>query len=153
MRGRKGESQMTNKTAALFLKVNGLGTIIVGFLLALVAFPPLAAPGIAMIDFVDWPVDGAVDLDRISRTLSAVSGGLTAGLGACFLFLVAPLVERGDPLARSGGALTLLIWYGIDSAGSIAAGAPLNAVTNTLFLMLLLVPLLLAGKRVPEASG
>jgi hypothetical protein len=53
----------------------------------------------------------------------------------------------GSPFARSPAEVrriiltSVLVWYGIDSAAAVMAGAALNVVANLAFLALFLVPM------------
>jgi hypothetical protein len=53
----------------------------------------------------------------------------------------------GEPLERAPDAVraiirnSVLAWFVVDSAGSIAAGAPLNVLPNLAFVALFLLPM------------
>ena len=65
------------------------------------------------------------------------------------LLITAPAIERGDKAIMRATVYALLIWYVIDSGASVAGGAPINALSNAVFLILYLLPLL----WVKEAAG
>ncbi len=46
--------------------------------------------------------------------------------------------------------MAFIVWYVIDSAGSIAAGVASNVVFNTAYLVLVLIPLLGMTKNLIE---
>jgi hypothetical protein len=50
-----------------------------------------------------------------------------------------------DPAVWRGLSRAVLIWYVVDSALSVATGFALNAVSNTLFVVLFLVPAVKLG--------
>ena len=144
---------MSNENAAKLVRIASILLIAFGVFFALVSVPVLAGPTYAFIDLVDWPIDGNVELDSVAKMLCAIAGGLSAGFGVFMYLIVAPLVERGDPLGRKA-IPALLVWYVVDSGGSVLAGAPLNAVSNAAFLALLIAPLLLVGQaKADQAAG
>ncbi len=143
---------MTNQAAAKLVRIASVLLIAFGVFFALVGVPALAGPTYAFIDLVDWPLDGNVELDPVAKMLCAIAGGLSAGFGVFMYLLVAPLVERGDPLSRQA-IPGLLVWYVVDSGGSVLAGVPLNAVSNAGFLALLIAPLLLVGRPQPDQAA
>jgi len=77
-----------------------------------------------------------------AKVMLAIAGGVFAGFGAMLLFIVAPAIEEGDSRIKRGAVYALLIWFVVDSGASIAGGNPMNAVSNSLFLALYLLPLL-----------
>lgn len=83
--------------------------------------------------------DRLVEIDR-----DEIGVGVFASLAAVFDLIVAPAIGRGDDDVRRGAILSILIWFVIDSAGSIAAGVPSNAAFNVVFLALFLAPLMAA---------
>ncbi|MEM7427700.1 MAG: excinuclease ABC subunit A [Pseudomonadota bacterium] len=133
------------KAVSIYIIVAGLGfagAIILGADILLAWF----------LDLAIWPLDGAqrTDLTEI-RMLTAIAGGLTAGLGV-MQWLITTLVYARDP--ETGRKILLagiIIWFVVDGAGSIAAGAPFNAALNLVFFVPFVIPLLAArpdGARV-----
>ena len=59
--------------------------------------------------------------------------------------IFAPIIRMDDPvtgkIVKRGGILGMIVWFVIDSSGSVAAGVPSNAVFNAVFLLLIVVPL------------
>ena len=100
------------------------------------------APTEVMFDLVFYPVDSAQVLDSdTARLLSAICGGLMFGLGV-MLWVVATELCRKDPaLGRRIILLGIVSWYVVDSSMSVAAGAPINVLFNTAFLLLFVLPL------------
>jgi hypothetical protein len=106
------------------------------------AFAPGGPAGL-MLDMLDWPLGDGVAADtEAARWLAAIGGGVWASLSALYYLVVAPAVARGDNEARRGGLISIIVWFVVDSAGSVAAGVPSNALFNVPFLILFLVPLL-----------
>lgn len=118
--------------------------IVIGFGLVTVlgALPATSAPVILLVDLVFWPVD---DLQRVSapetRLLWAISGGILTGWGVLLWQISTRLYPQDPALARTLILSSVSVWFVVDSLGSIAAGAPLNAVLNIGFLLLFFVPL------------
>jgi hypothetical protein len=80
---------------------------------------------------------GAVD----TRFLSAVTGGFLLGWGVMIWSLSSWVYPTApDPVRRTVVA-SLLAWFCLDSAGSIACGNPSNAVFNIAVLLLAVGPL------------
>ncbi len=73
--------------------------------------------------------------------LSAIGAGL---LGAVSVFLgkiVVPAVKDGNKSIINATILAMCVWYAIDGVGSIAAGVSSNVVFNSVYLALVLIPL------------
>ncbi|MBY0421734.1 MAG: hypothetical protein K2Q06_05475 [Parvularculaceae bacterium] len=140
---------MSPKTAALLLRVNAaISMIAFGLVWALAAFG-VEAPVRLALDVLKWPVDGDPgSFSAEARWFSALGGAFLVAFGLLIYGLVAPGVARGDREARRWGLVSLFVWFVIDSLGSIAAGAPSNAVFNVVFLVLFAGPML-AVRRAP----
>jgi len=137
---------MTPKLAANMLRFMGWGFILFGIIFVTIAFAEFDGFARNMAPIFDWtggiPDEG---LTREARWFAAIMSGLSAGFGAFYVFLVAPLLTlenaRARQIARRGGLIAGFIWYFIDSTGSLGAGVPSNVATNTLFLIGLTLPL------------
>jgi hypothetical protein len=98
-----------------------------------------------------WPhAEAAGAITNVARQAIAVSGALTAGLGAIAWF--SRPGEASEPAAdrRAGRALAagIVLWFIVDSAASVAIGAAMNVVGNVSFLVAVLPPsIVLAGRR------
>lgn len=119
--------------------------ILFGAVLATVAFP--ATEGIAGLAF---SIIGGADVgtgyfDAPGLRFSvALMGAVTLGWGFTVLFLLPAIHAAGAPAWR-GLVAAMLIWFVIDSAFSVMLGFELNAVSNTLLMAGLLIPLLASG--------
>jgi hypothetical protein len=82
------------------------------------------------------------------RFAVGLMGAVTFGWGCCFLALFAAIAKldatAAAPVWRFATVATLA-WYFVDSAISISNGFGWNAVSNSIFLILFLVPLLSSG--------
>ncbi len=142
---------MHQQTTVTWLKA--ASAIVVGFGLigVLGAYPATSGFARIMVDLAFWPVDGtpaAVSAD--GRLLWAISSGVLAGWGVMIWMIAAQLYPREPVLARSMILTGVFTWFVIDSAGSVLAGAPMNAVYNVGFLALFVVPL---WRPAQEAHG
>ena len=122
-------------------------TMAAGLGLALAAIPALNLPVRLLGDVLIWPLDGGETLAAPETRLGfAISGGLMLGWGLMIWQLA------GEPLARAPEAIrgsiraSVLAWFMLDSAGSVAAEAALNVVGNLVFLALFLWPMRGAGR-------
>jgi hypothetical protein len=117
-------------------------TLAFGGVLAAAAVPALEGPTLGFYDLVTWPIDGApATFDPIARFTCGVLGAVMIGW-ALTIFALLPVAD-----ARAWRSFTgaMMIWYVIDSTVSVTAGAPGNAVSNTVFLALFLIPVLASG--------
>ena len=111
-----------------------------------VFFPGAMIPtsGLARLtlDVLGWRLNHPSSYDALdTRFLSAVTGGFLLGWGVmtwCLSSWVYPMAP--DPVRRSVVA-SLLAWFCLDSAGSIASGNPSNALFNIGVLLLAVGPL------------
>ena len=139
---------MSTSAAARALTLVGSIFLLVALVIAAAAWPPLAGPSTLLHDLVAWPLDNGTDLGAAeTRLLSAILGGVFAGLSAMLILVVAPALRRGDDRVRRGVIASLLVWFAIDSAGSVAAGAPSNVMFNVGFLAMALAPLVLVRRE------
>ena len=95
-----------------------------------------------------WIVSGgtldasAFDAPGMRISVSLV-GAVMLGWG---LAMLSVWRARGaDVLLWRGLSRAVLIWYVVDSALSVATGFPINAVSNTLFVAMFLVPAIKLG--------
>jgi len=139
---------MSPKTAVLLIKLMGWGFIIFGIVFVTMAFAGYDDFARALVPLFDWTGDAATEpLNRGGRWYAAIMSGLSAGFGALYVFLIAPLltVSHADArhIAKRGGLIAAFIWYIVDGVGSLAAGVPSNVATNTVFLLAFVVPLVM----------
>lgn len=142
---------MTPTRAATLIRLMGWGFIIFGIVFVTIAFPAFDGFAKSLSHFFDWTGQTVSDpLSRSARWFAAIMSGLSAGFGAFFVFLIAPLLAHKDnavfQTVKRGGLIAAGLWYIVDSAGSVAAGVPSNVVMNTLFLAAFAVPLILVKR-------
>jgi len=109
---------------------------------SLAPYTSINLPARFILDLADWPVDNlSTPLDRNTMWLSSISAGL---LGAISIFLggiVAPALKDGNKPVIKTTIYAMVFWFIIDSAGSIAAGVSANVFFNSIYLILVLIPL------------
>ena len=125
-----------------------------GIVIAAAAIPALKLPTALMFEMIVPTMDGTQALDSTAtRLLSAICGGVLAGWGLMAWIIAAQILPGNPALARRLVLPSIGAWFLIDSSMSIAAGAPLNAVLNTGFLVMFTLPVLgLDSTRVEAAS-
>lgn len=122
------------------LRVAALIVLVTGLLPSLAIFHATQEPWRLFFDVLTWPLDNApADFSVSDRQLSAVLGGVLCGWAWCLYQLADP--EIFNPKIRRLMVQSVWTWFLLDSAGSVIAGMPLNAVSNIGFLLILMVPL------------
>lgn len=126
----------------VLLKTACVGTIATGLVSAAASHPAGEGLWSLLFDALRWPIDGGQGVfSSEARVLNAVCGGMLAGWGTLMYWLAGGPIARGDQGARRAFATSVLIWFTLDSAGSLAAGWPGNVALNCVFLLALLGPL------------
>ena len=139
---------MSETQAATIIRLVSIGLIVTGLIFASGAYQPIEGASRLMHDLIDYPVDGSIDsFTREARWFGAIGGGVVVGLAVLFLLVIAPLIEAGRREIHRGVIVSLLAWYVVDSAGSIAAGVPANAVLNTFLFVSFVGPILAIRPR------
>lgn len=133
---------MSPHAASQFLKVVSIISFGMALIFASAAFAPVDGASRLILDLLDWPLGDGNALAQEARWFAAICGGVWASLSVLYYLVVAPAVARGDEEARRGGLIAIIVWFVVDSAGSIASGVASNALFNVPFLILFLVPLL-----------
>ena len=132
---------MHNRARIRWLKVGAAVTLGFGLLIGAAAIPALQGPVNLMVDLIYFPVDAGQSVDTVSaRLFSAITGGLMVGLGVMLWVVATELCPREPALGRRLILLGIGSWYVVDSSMSIAAGAPLNVLFNTGFLLVFVLP-------------
>ena len=124
-----------------WLKAGAAITIGFGLLIAVAAIPAAQGPTNFVFDFIFFPIDASQSVDTVTASLlSAITGGLMAGLGVMLWVVATELCPREPAFCRRVILLSIGSWYLVDSSMSIAAGAPLNVLFNTGFLLIFVLP-------------
>ncbi len=134
---------MTPKNAAKMTRIVTYGFIAFAVVWGLAPYSAISEPSRLLLDLLSLPFgDAAPNLTKSEMWLSSIGAGLTAAICIMLLGIVAPAVENGDRKVAKTTIWAFVIWYVVDSVGSIAAGVPSNAFFNAILLVAILIPLL-----------
>jgi hypothetical protein len=99
-------------------------------------------PARLTLDILSWPVDGATSwVSPDTQFLSALTGGFLLGWGVTIWCLSVWVYDAAPEGVRRSVLAGLLVWFILDSAGSIASGNPSNALFNVAVLLIAVGPL------------
>ena len=145
---------MSHDTAVAWLNAASVFIILSGL-----TFAAMGAFGVSgllslFLDVAFFPLDGAqrADLPEI-HLLTAISGGLTAGLGVMQWLITTEVYAENPQAGRKILLAGLIVWFVVDGAGSIGAGAPYNALLNLTFVLPFAIPLLAARRGEVESAA
>ena len=138
---------MTQETTIRWLKFGSALTIFFGALIAAAAVPAMSGPVQFLADFIFFPLDGLQSVTaEETRLINAIGGGVMVGWGVMLWMVSTQLYPKEPALAGKIIMTSIVVWFVIDSAGSVFAGAPLNALGNVSFLLVFCLPLWRARK-------
>ena len=120
--------------------VLGLGLVFAGS-----AFPITDAPVRLFYDVIYWPLDGQSGWNDSLRLTAAILGAVMMGWSMTMLTVVQIGFTQTEIHVWRPLTGAILLWWIVDSTISIALNTPINAVSNTGFLALYLVPVLASG--------
>lgn len=136
---------MSFETSVVWLKTISILLIVVGALFSWATFGGLAWLGLGFLDLAVWPIDGSQTYAAPeTRLLAAITGGLTAELGAALLMVTTHIYANNPAVGRRMILSFVLTWFVVDSIGSVLAGAGFNTVINLALLVVIILPLLVA---------
>ncbi len=125
------------------MMANAIAFAVYSLLWATAPYDSINLPARLILDLSDWPLDHLSDpLDQNTQWLVSISSGLLAAISVFLGGIIAPALRRGDRRTANLTALAMLVWYVIDSLGSYASGVATNVVPNSLYLLLILIPLI-----------
>ncbi len=140
---------MQHHTSLRWLKFACLSVIGFGLLGVLAMVPALSGVTRFFIDLAFWPVDGAPGTPSPeSDLLWAILNGIVIGWGVLLWQVTTKVYASTPDLGRTMILTSIGIWFIVDSAGSVAAGAPVNALMNITFLLLFYIPLWRPARQV-----
>lgn len=135
---------MHHHTAAKLTRIIAIVLILYSLVWATAPYGPIDTPARLLLDILAWPMgDGRPVWDENILWLSSIGAGLLMALGVIFLGVIAPAVQQGNRRVVQTTIIAMLLWFVIDSAGSLAAGFRANAVINLITLVPILLPLVL----------
>lgn len=121
------------------MRTNGIIVAALGLALAAAAWTPLYPLAKLFLNLAHWPFSNAPDIaGPTDRLLFAISGGLTAGIGAMMWTVGNEVMPEAPQAGRKVIMYSALSWFAVDSTFSVVAGSPTNAVLNLIFLALML---------------
>lgn len=135
---------MSHSMKIRILKYASLSLIVFGLLNFLSLFTPVSVVLDAFHNLVHLtPLGSDHQMNSDSARLwVGISGGLLAGWGATLHVIASEIYENNKALGKRIFLTGVCTWFVVDSAGSIAAGAPFNAVLNCGYLFAFLAPVL-----------
>ncbi len=138
---------MSINTRANFMLGVSIIFFIYSLLWGLAPFTEINVSARIILDLADWPLDSlSTPLDRNTMWLSAIGAGLLSAISIFLGGIVVPAIKEGNrPVIRTT-IIAMTVWYIIDGIGSIAAGVSSNVFFNSIYLALVLIPLIGAGK-------
>jgi len=133
---------------AKFLMVVSIIFFIYSILWALAPYPTVNLPARFILDIADWPLDSlSSPLDRNTQWLSAIGAGILAAISIFLGGIVVPAIKNRDTSIIRTTKIAMITWYIIDSSGSIASGVASNVFFNTIYLVLVLIPLVCMNNK------
>ncbi|WP_375229880.1 hypothetical protein [Roseobacter sp. S98] len=133
---------MTPQQHKSWLRVTAVIVGSFGPVFALGSFAATAEPARFTLDLLAWPPDGATTWTHPdTRFLSALAGGFLLGWGVLIWQLATHVYDTCPDGVRRAVLSSLLVWFVVDTAGSVASGNASNAFFNTLVLMVAAGPL------------
>ena len=135
---------MTPEKSANIMTITAWSFIAFSAIWALAPYEAINQPAIMLIDLLDWPFgDASPALNQSQMWLSSIGAGLTFAMAIMLLGVVVPGLRNANRSVIRTTILAFSIWYIVDSIGSIASGVASNAFFNTIFLAMVLVPLVM----------
>jgi hypothetical protein len=127
------------------LWLTAAASLVAIFGLSLVVAPALAQQGFSLLVYADpSAIEGfGPEAARYTSLAHAVLGGVMFGWGIALFMAARHLVARGHRLGWHIIAVSLAGWYVPDTLYSLASGYWQNAVLNTGFAALFVIPLAL----------
>lgn len=133
---------MSHAFHKFWLKITAIVVGIGGPVFFLGTMEATVEPARLTLDILSWPLDGATTYAHPdTRFLSALTGGFLLGWGVLFWCLSSWVYDAAPEGVRKAALVSLLSWFVLDSAGSIASGNASNALFNVGVLLLAVGPL------------
>ena len=133
---------MSFETSVGWLKITGILLIGIGAIFAWTTTGPLANLNLLFVDLAVFPPDGAQSYSATeTRLLAAIVGGLTAGIGAAIWMVAKHIYAEHPAIGRKVILTFVMVWFCVDSLGSVLSGAAFNVVLNTGLLGVMVLPL------------
>ncbi|MEM6535216.1 MAG: hypothetical protein AAF613_06195 [Pseudomonadota bacterium] len=125
-----------------WLKITAIIVGSFGPIFFLATMAPTREPARLSLDMLSWPIDGATQMsDPDTLFLSALTGGFLFGWGVLIWCLSEWVHDEAPEGVRKSVLVSLLAWFVLDSAGSIASGNASNALFSVAVLLAAAGPL------------
>jgi hypothetical protein len=129
-------------TALFWVRVWAAASAAVGVVMVAAVATPVDWPLALFADIAFWPIDGAPAITTPdARLFAVIAGGLTAGFCATVGLTLDHAMRSGDVALVRTATVGLLVWFVLDSTGSLAAGAWMNVPLNAAILAGFLIPI------------
>lgn len=133
---------MTHAFHKFWLKITAIVVGSFGPIFFLGTMAGTLEPARLTLDILSWPIDGATTYAHPdTRFLSALTGGFLLGWGVMIWCLSAWVYDAAPEGVRKAVLTSVLAWFVLDSAGSIASGNASNALFNVAVLLIAVGPL------------
>jgi hypothetical protein len=134
---------MSLNTRAKFLLVVSILFMIYSILWGLAPYTSINLPSRFILDIADWPLDNLSNsLDKNTMFLSAIGAGLLGAISIFLAGIVVPAIKTGNTSIINTTITAMIFWFLFDSSGSIASGVVSNVFFNSIYLVLVLIPLI-----------
>ena len=134
---------MTPETSAKTIQYVAYSFFGFAIIWGLAPYQSINEPARILLDILDWPFGDRAALSRSEMWLSAIGAGLTVAISIFLIGVVAPAIRASNRQVIRVTIWAFIAWYVVDSAGSYASGVGSNVFFNTIFLAMVLFPLLL----------
>ncbi|PLX18207.1 MAG: hypothetical protein C0597_06385 [Marinilabiliales bacterium] len=125
-----------------WLKIACVLTGVTGIIAMAASTPKGAHLWLALFDMLKWPINNdPSEFQSESLALNAVLGGVMTGWASLMYSIIDNQVTKGNFEMLKYISLSILIWFIVDSAGSILADLPLNVLLNSVFLIIFIIPI------------
>lgn len=119
-----------------------IGFMLFSLMWALAPYTSINLPSRFILDLIDWPIDNLSDeLSRDVKWLSSIGAGLLVALSIFLGGIVTPAIKANDKNIINVTKVAIVAWFIVDSAGSIASGVASNAFFNSIFFIMVMIPL------------
>ena len=123
---------------------------IYSLLWSLAPFDQINLPARLILDISNWPLnDYSKPFDKNTKFLSSIGAGLLFAISVFLYGIVVPAIKEWNKRVIRTTICAMTYWYIIDGIGSIASGVSSNVFFNSIYLALVLLPLLLHDRTEP----
>jgi len=141
---------MSRYTQSKLMSLVAIVFAIYSLLWSLAPFDQINLPARLILDISNWPLnDYSKPFDKNTKFLSSIGAGLLFAISVFLYGIVVPAIKEGNKRVIRTTICAMTSWYIIDGIGSIASGVSSNVFFNSIYLALVLLPLLLHDRTEP----